>query len=329
MNPLAYPVSRIVGLEPRSATPAANTIPIAGSGGTIADGWLSSNVPRLNAANTFTANQTVNASLLSISGSSDPAAWISEDGSSGLLLENDVAVRSRVRHISDSTESLLDVDTMINNGAGECSVRVFRDSNTTGNCYVRVYRGNGSGTINTQLGANRDSYLNASTGNVAIGGTTSTAKLHVHADTWRLQTTRTPASATATGNQGDQCYDGTYIYWCSATNTWQRIIRLSVNTPAQFTANQNNWSPTIAKVWRVSTDASRDLTGINISQWGGDEHSIVNVGSNNIVLKHQDTNSTAAYRFISVTGADITLAAGEMALLWYDSTSLRWRIAKV
>lgn len=38
-----------------------------------------------------------------------------------------------------------------------------------------------------------------------------------------IQTTKTPASATATGTKGTICWDANYLYICVATNTWKRI----------------------------------------------------------------------------------------------------------
>jgi len=38
----------------------------------------------------------------------------------------------------------------------------------------------------------------------------------------RLRTAKTPATAGASGNQGDICWDANYIYVCTATNTWKR-----------------------------------------------------------------------------------------------------------
>jgi hypothetical protein len=38
----------------------------------------------------------------------------------------------------------------------------------------------------------------------------------------RLRTSKTPASATATGNVGEICWDSNYVYVCTATNTWKR-----------------------------------------------------------------------------------------------------------
>ena len=60
-------------------------------------------------------------------------------------------------------------------------------------------------------------------GNLGIGTASPTALLDVNADTMRLRTARTPASATAAGNAGDICWDSSYLYICTATNTWRRI----------------------------------------------------------------------------------------------------------
>jgi len=38
----------------------------------------------------------------------------------------------------------------------------------------------------------------------------------------RIRTAATPATATATGNQGEWCWDSGYFYVCTATNTWRR-----------------------------------------------------------------------------------------------------------
>jgi hypothetical protein len=61
-----------------------------------------------------------------------------------------------------------------------------------------------------------------SSGRVGIGTTTPTTLLDVNADTVRVRTARTPASATATGATGEICWDASYIYVCTATNTWKR-----------------------------------------------------------------------------------------------------------
>jgi len=59
-------------------------------------------------------------------------------------------------------------------------------------------------------------------GNVGIGTTSPSAKLDVNSDIIRLRTAKTPASADASGNAGDICWDSSYVYICVATDTWKR-----------------------------------------------------------------------------------------------------------
>jgi len=61
-----------------------------------------------------------------------------------------------------------------------------------------------------------------SSGNVGIGTSSPTTLLDVNANTIRVRTARTPASASATGATGEICWDANYIYVCTATNTWKR-----------------------------------------------------------------------------------------------------------
>lgn len=64
--------------------------------------------------------------------------------------------------------------------------------------------------------------------NLKIGGT-SKAKITkggvptFAGDTLTLEAAKTPASATATGTTGMICWDASYLYICTATNTWRRV----------------------------------------------------------------------------------------------------------
>jgi hypothetical protein len=57
------------------------------------------------------------------------------------------------------------------------------------------------------------------------GNTTLSGTLVVNAasNAFRITTAQTPASAAATGNVGTICWDTSYIYVCTATNTWKRV----------------------------------------------------------------------------------------------------------
>lgn len=61
-----------------------------------------------------------------------------------------------------------------------------------------------------------------SSGNVGFGTTSPTGNIDHTGSTLRLRTSRTPASASATGNAGEICWDSNYVYVCVATNTWKR-----------------------------------------------------------------------------------------------------------
>lgn len=58
----------------------------------------------------------------------------------------------------------------------------------------------------------------------------------------------------------------------------------------------------------------------------GEHFYIVNTGTNSFLLGHQNGGAVAVDRIISPTGADLTLAANQMARLWHDPDASRWRI---
>ena len=97
-------------------------------------------------------------------------------------------------------------------------------------------------------------------------------------------------------------------------------------SPSQITADQNDYNPaglSGASVLRLTTDALRKVTGL---QGGADGRllSIVNTGSNPLVLANASASSSAANRFD--IAADLLIAPSEGAILVYDATSSRWRL---
>lgn len=112
----------------------------------------------------------------------------------------------------------------------------------------------------------------------------------------------------------------------SGNLTLPRALSLSgVISPAQISLNQNDYAPSgfpNAGVVRISTDASRNLTGLAGAS-NGRVIVLCNVGAFPAVLKDEDPASLAANRF--ALGADLTLAAKQGVILVYDATSSRWR----
>lgn len=104
-------------------------------------------------------------------------------------------------------------------------------------------------------------------------------------------------------------------------------ISASIISPAQLTANTDDWNPTglsTASEIRVSTDMARNLTGI-VAQQSGRRIRLHYVGAATIVLKN-NTTSSAANRFFTPGGTDYTLSANGGCTIWYDIASTCWRI---
>jgi hypothetical protein len=74
-----------------------------------------------------------------------------------------------------------------------------------------------------------------------------------------------------------------------------RFVIPTIISPAQITGNTDNWNPTglaTADLIRLSTDASRNITGI-VAPSTSRYLQLANIGAQNAVLKH-DVTSTAA-----------------------------------
>lgn len=81
---------------------------------------------------------------------------------------------------------------------------------------------------------------------------------------------------------------------------------------------------------RVSSDMSpQNITGIADGAANdpgeGRTLTIINVGSFNVGLIHEDSGSDVANRFKLGSGGGVTLLPDAGILLWYDKNDLRWR----
>lgn len=95
-------------------------------------------------------------------------------------------------------------------------------------------------------------------------------------------------------------------------------------TMAQITANQNDYTLAAGKVFRLSSDAARTITGF-AGTGAGRSVRLVNVGAFAITIGHLNGGSVAANQVISVTGTDLVLPPAGVAELWWDVTDNKWR----
>jgi hypothetical protein len=110
------------------------------------------------------------------------------------------------------------------------------------------------------------------------------------------------------------------------TQTWGEL------SPAQITANQNNYNPTglaTANMLRLTSDQTRKITGL-AGGVHGRKVEILNVNTaqdGDLVLTFEDPASTAANRFAFEN--DVVLEPTEGAVLTYDGLSARWRCSAI
>jgi hypothetical protein len=101
-----------------------------------------------------------------------------------------------------------------------------------------------------------------------------------------------------------------------------------VISPAQITSNQNDYSPTglsAAAVLRLSSDASRDITGL-AGGAAGRILVLINIGGFNIRLRHLNGSSAAGNQF--KIGYDLTVLPDQGVIIQYDATSTKWRLVQ-
>lgn len=150
----------------------------------------------------------------------------------------------------------------------------------------------------------------------AIVSTTSGIVSHTGAGAWEART--------LTEGNGIAITDGDGVAGNPTIAVESPLLGL-VSTPAQLTSNTDNLAiSATAELFRLSTDASRNLTGL---QGGVDGRRGVlsNVGAFDLVLVH-DATSTAANRFLCPNSANLTLHPNDSSPVWYDGTSSRWRV---
>ena len=101
-------------------------------------------------------------------------------------------------------------------------------------------------------------------------------------------------------------------------------------TSVTLSANTNNLGIGKNGLMLASSTGNFDLTGI--VPIGGSEANafrmiyILNRGANTITIKNEDANSTAANRFVTHNGNNVSLQSNHLALALYDGILSRWRV---
>lgn len=114
------------------------------------------------------------------------------------------------------------------------------------------------------------------------------------------------------------------------------IPNFEVLTPAQLTANANNYDPQDAvtpvtgqwqraEVVRLSSDAARDITGFLAVLSDLKRKLLINVGGFNITLKNLNGGSAAANQILVAGGGDYVLTPDLSTEIFYDATTGNWR----
>jgi hypothetical protein len=135
-------------------------------------------------------------------------------------------------------------------------------------------------------------------------------------------------------------YDAVADFWRVLFNNPAGGDKDESLTPAQITADQNNYAPSGAAwthYWRLATDASRTVTGISrinimatqgTAEPSGYRLTISNVGGFSLVLADQSASSADENRIITGVGGNLTIATDQTVTLYYDGTLAKWRVSK-
>lgn len=197
------------------------------------------------------------------------------------------------------------------------SSSIYTASGTIASAAVATLTSSSSFTIDFSNGSDA-LFFNDSTGQILLTEKSGLGTLNL-----------TSSSAEMSYSNSVITLDGTNTIIDGYTDILGGLGLDSALSPAQITANQNNYNPTnfsTTSFLRINSDAARDITGLNAGN-AGRLLVLVNVGSFTITLKHESASSSAANRF--TLGSDYALLSGTSVILIYDSTTARWRMAGV
>lgn len=144
-------------------------------------------------------------------GSANPIFRIDEGGESTsysqIMDETDNIMR--LEKVVSSGVARMRLSPYLVDGVSDGYVELFRGTNTTGGVGLNIFKGDGTSSVNSSLGGNTHSYLNALTGYVGIGTSSPTN----HLDVRSTGTTFVNIAGGGTGNARLTFSDGTTRRW--------------------------------------------------------------------------------------------------------------------
>lgn len=113
-------------------------------------------------------------------------------------------------------------------------------------------------------------------------------------------------------------------------------IAFTPGTPASMAVTENDYNAAgfldVTTVRLTGNAANTVITGfvapLAVPVGGvaaGQLKILINIAAPTITINHQDAGSTAANRVITSTGLAVVLTLDDSIILWYDSTTARWR----
>jgi hypothetical protein len=125
-----------------------------------------------------------------------------------------------------NTGNTTDVGILVSNWTGSATTNGPRIAfGNSGRGTFNIGGGNGVNSfVIRDVQAASDRLTIDSSGRLLVGTSADSggALLQVNGDRIRIGTAKTPTSATDTGTAGEICWDASYVYVCTATNTWKR-----------------------------------------------------------------------------------------------------------
>jgi hypothetical protein len=208
------------------------------------------------------------------------------------------------------------------------------------------------GTTNINTTGSQSTAIGNSTGTVTVTGATTFNNTTTLANATDLRFSEPTASGSNYTSfvAGTQAADLQYTLPTAAPTSTNRVLTATTyanpmtlawsnpnaevvygvdNTAAWTGAQDNITVPADKAVMRVTATADLNLSGLDATGIAnGRIIVLVNVGSNDITIKHNNS-STAANSFKLPGGADITLAPDGSVTVMYDTTSAKWRVLSV